>query len=67
MKKVFMSMAVIATVAMLSACGNCCSKKAAEEPVEEAAVEVCDSCACADSCACTDSCAACEGCTEVAE
>lgn len=60
MKKVFMSIAVVAMIALASACGNN-SKKAAEESCEccEECTECCDSCtACCDSCAACDSCVA---------
>lgn len=63
MKKVFMSMAVVAMFAMAAACNN--APKAAEEAAEEAveACEACDSCACCEQC---DSCACCEA-AEAAE
>lgn len=59
-----MFMAVVATVAMMASCGNCCGKKAAEE-TEACECAACDSCATADSCAACDSCACCD--TVVAE
>lgn len=59
MKKVFMSIAVVALMVAASACGNNAKKaEAAEEAVEvtEEAVEVVDTTACCDStAACCDS------------
>lgn len=48
MKKVFMSLAVVAMIAMVAACGN---NQAAEEVVEETVECACDSCCNCDSCA----------------
>ncbi|MBO7543987.1 MAG: hypothetical protein J6T02_00210 [Bacteroidales bacterium] len=51
MKKVFMSLAVVALMAAAVSCG-CNNTKAAEEPAEEAIEAVEDTCAaCCDSCA----------------
>lgn len=59
MKKVFMSIAVVAMVAFAAACGNNSKKAAEAEECCEECTECCDSCmACCDSCAACDSCMA---------
>lgn len=61
MKKVFMSVAVVAFMAAASACGNNAKKaEAAEEGTEAATEVVADSTACCDSTACADSTACCD-------
>lgn len=60
MKKIFLTIAMVAFMASVTAC-NCCQKSAEEAaPVEEVATEVCDStkCACEE---CTGDCQNCEG------
>jgi len=69
MKKVFMSLAVVALMSAAVACGNCSKKAAAEGEAAETVEAVADSCcAKADSCcAKADSCCAKAAQTVVAE